>query len=115
MVATTHGLVPPEAAAHHALVQLAGADPASTHAGLGLEQGTAGVRQALGYLREALAQDPRPDAALDLLRRRVHADLPAGDADRRAALMTLMVAQGTARQHVRVPFDQATVAQAVQA
>lgn len=102
--------MPPQAAAHEALARLADADPASTCADLGVPEGTAGVRTALAHLREALDEAPRPDAVLQLFRSRLHADLPAKQADRHAALLTLLMAHGTARQHVRVPFDRATLA-----
>lgn len=109
MAATTLGPVPPQTLAHEALTRLAQADPAATCVDLGEEHGARGVERAQRHLRDCLASEPRPDAALGLFRSRLHADLPAASGDRRAALLVLMVAHGTARQHVPVPFDRATL------
>jgi hypothetical protein len=99
--------VPAEVLAHDALKRLAQADPEDTCRRLGLDDGREVVQGTLVHLREAVDREPRPDVALQLLHRRVVEAWPEASPQRRTALLTLMMARGTARQHVPLGFDAA--------
>jgi hypothetical protein len=99
-----------EALAHHALARLAEEDPALACARLGPEASPDGVAKALGHLRAALREDGRPDVALDLFRARIAEAMPRQGPDRRAAVLTLMLARGAARDHIPLPFDERAAA-----
>lgn len=107
----TVGDVPFEAYAYNDLDRLAHEDPVVASRRLGLEGSVSAVGAALGHLRASLEQTQKPDVALDLFRKRVHDALPKGDPGRRAALLTLMMALGTVRRHLQLPFDHATMAE----
>ena len=98
-------VVPPEALAHDALTRLSQADPEATCRRLGAEVDCTAVQGTLDHLRKVMADEPRPDQALALLRQRVVADWPTPSPQRRAAFLTLMMARGTARQHLPLGFD----------
>lgn len=99
-----------ETLAHHALARLAEEDPARASARLGPDAAPAAVAEALGHLRAALREDDRPDVALDLFRARIAEAMPRQGPDRRAAVLTLMLARGAARDHIPLPFDERAAA-----
>lgn len=91
--------------AQAALLDLAAQDPTRTCHDLDMDAGCGAVMQAMTDLAAVVRDEPRADHALDLFRERVQRASMADSAERRAAMLAVMLARGTARRHVPLAFD----------
>lgn len=101
--------MPSESRAHDALTRLSQADAQATCRSLGTNVDCDAVQGTLEHLRHVVQDEARPDLALDLLHKRIAASWPSPSPQRRAAMLTLMMARGTAREHVPLGFDAAVL------